>query len=176
MSILAVKKLKYFILLFFCIGVNAKETANYFITKDVDSNFFVKCMKISNGRYYEKCNSLNNEQFPQNSPESKYYSILKEKVDAIDNEIGSRSSNIPISMISASKSVIYSNNSSKYIITYHLLNGENGIKENYFLYNLNNRQRIELGSNFKIMQNGSVLIKRGQKYYLNKKGLYELKR
>ena len=77
MSILAVKKLKYFILLFFCIGVNAKETANYFITKDVDSNFFVKCMKISNGRYYEKCNSLNNEQFPQNSPESKYYSILK---------------------------------------------------------------------------------------------------
>jgi len=173
------KKLSVFCFLFFIsLHLNAKNISNDLINVDVDSNFFQKCLNKNGQKYYQKCNDLNNKQFPQITAENNKFSLLKQKVDAFDNKLGSKPSSIPITMISASNNIFDSNSQgSKYIITYHLLNDEHNVKENYIFYNLNsNSQRIDLGSNFKILNNGQLLMKGKQKYILNSKGVYELKK
>ena len=172
------KKLNIFCLLFISLHLNAKNISNDLINADIDSTFFQKCMNKSSQKNYEKCNDLNNKQFPMITAENKKFNILKQKVDILDNRIGSKPSSIPITTISASNNIFDSNTQGgKYIITYHLLNDEHNVKEKYIFYNLNsNSQRIDLGSNFRILNNGQVIMKNKQKLILNSKGLYELKK
>lgn len=171
-------------ILFFCcllfVGVhlNAKNISNNLINSDVDSKFFQKCIKKNGQKKYEECNDLNNKQFPAITSENTIFSGLKKKIEDMDISLGSNPTNIPLAMISASESIFDPNsNYSKYLIAYYLLNNEHDSKDAYFLYNFNSSaQRINLGSNFQILNKGKIIIKDKQKYYLNSKGLYELKK
>lgn len=172
------KKINIFCLLFISLQLNAKNISNDLINADVDSNFFQKCMNKSGQKNYEKCNDLNNKQFPMITAENKKFGELKRKIEDMDFRIGNKPTNIPLAMISASESVFDPKSKySKYIIAYYLLNNEHDTKDDYVLYNFNSSlQRINLGSNFKILNKGEILIKNKQKYFLNSKGLYELKK
>lgn len=172
------KKLSFFCLLFISLHLNAKNISNDLINADVDSNFFQKCINKNGQKNYEKCNDLNNKQFPLITAENKKFSVLKKKIEDIDIKIGNKPTDIPLAMISASESIFDSKSAySKYIIAYHLLNDEHNTKDDYILYNLNSSsQRINLGSNFQILNKGKVIIKNKQKYFLNSKGVYELKK
>lgn len=172
------KKINIFCLLFISLQLNAKNISNDLINADVDSNFFFFFLNKSGQKNYEKCNDLNNKQFPMITAENKKFGELKRKIEDMDFRIGNKPTNIPLAMISASESVFDPKSKySKYIIAYYLLNNEHDTKDDYVLYNFNSSlQRINLGSNFKILNKGEILIKNKQKYFLNSKGLYELKK
>lgn len=172
------KKINIFCLLFISLQLNAKNITNDLINADVDSNFFQKCLTKSGQKNYEKCNDLNNKQFPMITAENTKFSVLKKKIEDIDLKIGNKPTDIPLAMISASESIFDSKSTySKYIIAYYLLNDEHNTKDDYILYNFNSSsQRINLGSNFQILNKGMVIIMNKQKYFLNGKGVYELKK
>lgn len=164
--------------LFIGVQLNAKNISNKLINADVDSKFFQKCMNKSGQKKYEKCNDLNNKQFPMITAENKIFGGLKKKIEDMDIRLGNKPTNIPLAMISASESIFDPKSKySKYIIAYYLLNNEHDSKDDYFLYNFNSSsQRINLGSDFQILNKGKIIIKNKQKYFLNSKGLYELKK
>lgn len=171
------------ILIFCCflfIGtqLNATTISNKLINADVDSTFFQKCMNKNGQKKYEKCNDLNNKQFPMITAENKIFGGLKIKIEDMDIRLGNKPTNIPLAMISASESIFDPKSKySKYIIAYYLLNNEHDSKDDYVLYNFNSSsQRINLGSDFQILNKGKIIIKNKQKYFLNSKGLYELKK